>query len=251
MDTSEHLLRLDAEARRFATTLTDAAASGRLAERVPTCPEWSVRNLAEHVGGIYRWATRLVADGIVVETWRSEVAIAYPASDDDVAPWFDAGLDPLLDALGTAPPDRPVFVWGADPHARFWTRRLHHETLVHGVDLALAVGAPIVIDVDAAVDGIDEFLTNLPSTARWGAPLDRLRGEGETLTLRATDAPNAWRLRFEPTGCWWDRSGAASDATVRGTAADLDLFLQGRSRPAMAIDGDRAVVERFRSAVDF
>lgn len=251
MDTAEHLQRLTTEAALFTAGLATAVAEGRLATTVPTCPEWTVRALAEHVGGIYRWANRLVDDGIVVETWRSELPIEYPADDGDVLAWFEASVGPLLDALRLAPPDRPVFVWGADPHARFWVRRLHHETLVHRVDLALAIDGDESVDVDSAVDGVDEFLTNLPCTARWGAPLDELRGHGETLSLRATDAPRAWRLRFEPTGCWWDRSDAPADATVRGTAADLDLFVQGRERPALTIEGQAEVVDRWRRALDF
>lgn len=251
MDTPEHLHRLGAEAARFTAGLAGATTDGRLHTIVPTCPDWTVRALAEHVGGIYRWVTHLVAGDVVTETWRAELPIVYPGRDDEVVAWFEASVDPLLATLAAAPPDRPVFVWGADPHARFWVRRLHHETIVHRVDLALAAGGDTAIDVDSAVDGVDEFLTNLPCTARWGAPLDRLRGRGETLALRATDAPRSWRLRFEATGCWWDRSDAPADATVRGTAAELDLFLQGRAQPGLAVEGRTDLVDLWRSTVDF
>lgn len=251
MDTGSHLHHLGAEARGFADDLTAAAAAGQLGSRVATCPEWTVRQLAEHVGGIFRWSTRLVADGVGVETWRSEMPIVYPADDAEVVAWFGASIDPMLDAFGAAPPMAPVWVWGTDPHARFWPRRMLHEALVHRADLAATVGLDRPIDADLATDGIDEFLTNLPATARWGAPLDRLRGAGETLSLRATDVPRCWRVRFEPTGWWWDRSDASTDADVAGSVADLYLNLQGRARPGLTVTGAVAVVDRWRSALDF
>jgi uncharacterized protein (TIGR03083 family) len=251
MDTDSHLRHLGLEAHGFADDLAAAAAAGALATRVVTCPDWTVRELAEHVGGIFRWSTHLVTAGVGVETWRSELPIDYPAHDAEVVAWFAASVAPMLDAFAAAPPMAPVWVWGTDPHARFWPRRMLHESVVHRADLAATVGPVRPIDVDLATDGIDEFLTNLPATARWGAPLDRLRGSGETMALRATDAALSWRVRFEPTGWWWDRSDAEADATVAGPVADLYLFLQGRSRPAVAVTGDVAIVDRWRSALDF
>jgi uncharacterized protein (TIGR03083 family) len=251
MDTAEHIDRLRHEAERFAGALGEVAAAGELGTMVLTCPDWTIRELAEHTAGLYRWSTRLVADSIVVETWRSQMPIAYPARDDEVAPWFTDGIAPMIDAFSTAPLDRRVWVWGADPHARFWPRRMLHETVVHLADLLATVGHEPDIDVAVAVDGLDEFLTNLPCTARWGAPVDRLRGAGETMVLQPSDARDRWRVRFDPTGFWWDRGSEPADATVTGTAADLYLFLQGRQRPSITIAGRPEIVERWTAALDF
>ena len=251
MDTTEHIARLRHEAERFAGALGEVAAAGRLGTTVLTCPDWTIRELAEHTAGLYRWSTRLVADSIVVETWRSQMPIEYPAGDDEVAPWFTAGIAAMIDAFSAAPLDRRVWAWGADPQARFWPRRMLHETVVHFADLLVTVGRELDIDIAIAVDGVDEFLTNLPCTTRWGAPVDRLRGAGETMVLQPSDTTDRWRVRFDPTGFWWDRGCEPADATVSGTTADLYLFLQGRQRPSITITGQSEIVERWTAALDF
>jgi hypothetical protein len=127
-----------------------------------------------------------------------------------------------------------------------------HETLVHRFDLDTAGGGEVqAIPTVLAIDGIDEFLTNLPGTARWGAPLDRLRGEGQTLAVVADDSDARWRIRFEPTGWWWDRADGPADADLTGPVADLYLALQGRDRPAVRRSGDGGILDRWRSALDF
>jgi len=251
MDTASYLDHLRQDTARFASVLSDAADGGHFHAPVPTCPEWTVRQLVEHVGGIYRWSTALVADSIVVETWRAKMPIAYPAGDGDVVPWFGDSVKAMLDAFSAAPPDRRVWGWGADPHVRFWPRRMWHETVVHGTDLDLALGRQPAIDMATAVDGVDEFLTNLPCTARWGAPLDRLRGEKERMVLRASDSGDTWRIKFEPTGFWWDRGGEPADTTVTGTAADIYLLVQGRARPGVVVTGNVALLQRWNDALDF
>ncbi len=251
MDTSEQCDALRSAADRFASVLLHADLDAMLGTSVPTCPAWTIRDLAEHTAGLYRWSTLLVEGAVVAETWRSELPIRYPQHDREVSEWFAASIPPMLDAFGACPPDRPVWAWGADPHARFWPRRMLHETLVHGVDLELAVGAVPVVATPLAEDGIDEFLTNLGHTARWGAPLDRLRGPARTLALHPIDSERRWRIRLDATGYWWDRSDDTCDATVAGSAQDLYLFLQGRPRPSITTAGDVSVVDRWRSALDF
>ncbi len=170
MDTADHLIYLRAHAEGFATVLADADRSGQLGRTVVTCPDWSIRELAEHLGGLQRWSAHLVDRSVVVETWRTDLPLAYPGSDGEVAAWFAAGIDPMLEVFSNAPTDRRVWVWGADPHARFWPRRMLHEAVVHRADLELTLGIEPAIAPDLAVDGIDEFLTNLPFTARSGSP---------------------------------------------------------------------------------
>ena len=56
MDVHEHIEQLQRDGARLAdvTSSTDPAA------RVPTCPEWQLRDLVRHVGGVHRWATGFV-----------------------------------------------------------------------------------------------------------------------------------------------------------------------------------------------
>ena len=79
LTTSDHIELLGVEAVRFASSLTDAD----LDATVVTCPDWTVRDLVSHVGGLHRWSTELVANGILAETWRSSLPLDYP---DDTAP---------------------------------------------------------------------------------------------------------------------------------------------------------------------
>lgn len=251
MDTAEHIDRLRAGAERFAELLAGAAVDAQWRTTVVTCPGWSIRDLAEHTGGLYRWTTRLVAESMVVENWRSQMDIAYPTTDDEVSPWFLEGIGPMIDAFTAAPPDRRVWVWGVDPHARFWARRMLQETVVHCTDLTLTLGLPTEIPSDVAVDGIDEFLTNLPATARWGARLDVLRADGERLVLRAIDTGDTWRLRFQPTGMWWDRGSDGANVTVSGSAAELLLWVQGRQVATVEITGQTELADRYLAVLSF
>lgn len=251
METAQHLLNLRAEANRFSGLLAEAVAADGLATTVVTCPGWTVRQMTEHVLGIFRWSSRIVAGPIVAEAWRMDMNIDYPTTDDTVAPHFADSVNEMMAVFDAAAPDLRVWVWGTDPHARFWPRRMLHEAIVHGADLAITLGREPEILPALAVDGIDEFLTNLPATACWGAPLDRLRGDGEQLSVRAIDTGDTWRLRFDPTGFWWDRAGDAADATIEGTAADLYLYLQGRKRPGVSASGREDITGRWFEALDF
>ncbi len=249
MDTADHLIYLRAHAEGLASLVADAHQQDHLGRTVVTCPDWTVRDLAEHVGGLQRWSAHLVEGPVAVETWRTDLTLTYPESDGEVAAWLAAGLEPMLEVFSNVPPDRRVWVWGADPHARFWPRRMLHEAVVHRADLELSLGLEPAISADLAVDGIDEFLTNLPFTARWGAPTDRYRSKGERLVIRASDTGDTWRLRFHRAGLWWDRGSDKADATLTGLSGDLYLQLQGRERSSVAAAGDPAVIELWRSGL--
>ena len=43
---------------------------------VPSCPEWTVADLAEHLGGIHRWAEALVRDRAAVRKTLGEIGRA-------------------------------------------------------------------------------------------------------------------------------------------------------------------------------
>ena len=67
----------------WSSLATDPAAA------VPTCPEWTVRDLVRHLGGVHRWATGHVAGGRT-EVWAvglDEVVGAWP-DDAALAGWL-------------------------------------------------------------------------------------------------------------------------------------------------------------------
>ena len=45
--------------------LADEAERVLLSDPVPTCPEWTVRQLVEHLGGVHRWATMIISEGLL------------------------------------------------------------------------------------------------------------------------------------------------------------------------------------------
>jgi len=248
--TADYIELLGAEADRFASSLAGAD----LGATVVTCPDWTVRDLVSHVGGLHRWSTELVASGIVAETWRSSLPLDYP---DDAAPleswreWLVAGAAEACRAFAAAEPATPVWAWGADQHARFWPRRMLFETAIHRLDLDLTVGRPADLPVPVAVEGIDEQLENLPFVARWNGEVAKLRGRGETLGFAARDAAASWQVRLERDGWWWDRTPNDGDVVAEASAVDLLLLMVGRPTPDVVVRGDRALLDRWLAATAF
>ena len=122
-----------------------------------------------------------------------------------------------------------MWTWAPGGTAGWWARRLVHETAVHRYDAANALGAPFVLDAAVAVDGVDEFLANLPGAAASFAPgAAELRGEGETIHFHATDAEGEWMITLTPEGFTWGHGHGKGDVAARATAADLLLLVYGR-----------------------
>ncbi len=147
-----------------------------------------------------------------------------------------------------------MWAWGADRHVRFWSRRMVHETLMHRIDAELALGRTPALDAALAVDGIDEFLDNLPHAAYWTPGVAEIKGNGESLALEARDAGVTWSILLEPAGFRWSRS-APESATVRvaASAADLDLLLWNRREigdPAFEVMGDKDLAAWFLEHAD-
>ncbi|MFC0114083.1 maleylpyruvate isomerase family mycothiol-dependent enzyme [Kibdelosporangium aridum] len=124
-------------------------------KRVPTCPEWAVRNLVAHVGLIHRRATLIVQTGEAVP-FSNEGDV--PA---DWGTWLREGAEGLARAVAQAG-DKEVwsFLGGTQP-ASFWLRRMLHDTTIHAVDAALTAETSYDIPAGLAADGIDEVLSLL------------------------------------------------------------------------------------------
>ena len=81
--------------------------------RVPTCPDWTLRQLATHVGRAQRWAAQIVS-------LRSAQPIAFrevpdgriPDDPAEHAGWLRAGADRLITVVGQAE-DVPVWALAA------------------------------------------------------------------------------------------------------------------------------------------
>ena len=214
--------------------------------RVPTCPDWSVADLVRHTGGIHRWARTMVAGLSQERLSGKKVALDAPEHDRDLPAWLADGSTELVETFRSADPDAPMWAWGSDKHARFWSRRMIHESTVHAADAEFAAGIDPAIRRTVAADGIDEFLDNLPHAEYFAPRVAELKGTGETVVLQDSDTGTFWAIRLGPDGFTWDHSDTGANVLVSATASDLLLFAYGRRKigdERIAHDGDRALLD--------
>lgn len=219
---------------------------------VPSCPGWDLTDLADHIGAIHRWVTHMVSVRSPERLPRDPERRPRDAAAN--AAWLRAGRQPLLDAFAGVDPETPMWAWGLPKSARFWPRRMLHETGIHRADAELAVGATPAFEPEVVIDGIAELLANLPEAAYFAPGVAALRGDGGVLRFRAADAPVAVSVELHPGGFAWtatnDETTAppAADVTVTAPASDLLLLVYGRRRPddpGIAVTGDRALLDRW------
>jgi uncharacterized protein (TIGR03083 family) len=219
------------------------------AKRVPTCPDWTGFDLIQHLGTVHRWAGGQVAVLTPKRIPSAQMDLEEPEDPNDRPAWLEAGARNLVDVLRAADPDAAMWGWGSDPHARFWSRRQLHETAVHRADAEFTLERDPEIDAAVAIDGVDEFLDNLPFAAYFAPRVKELTGDG-TLAFRCSDADVAWTIRLGADGFTWDHADADGDVALEGTASDLVLFTYGRRTPddpgRFKVTGDRALLDFWR-----
>ncbi len=239
-----------AEADRLAAV----ARGGDLAAPVPTCPGWTVAKLLKHTGTVYRSAAAIVRAGASdTPVDGRSLDLGLPGDPSGLPDWLTAGARESAAYLKEAGPDAPAWTFGPVPHARFWGRRMLHETLAHRVDAELALGIPPRIVPEVAADAIDELLTIVPRALR-RATEEPAYGNGETLHIHTDGGTRAgeWTITLEPDGYTWQRGHAKGDCALRGDAAAVMPVLLRRTSLAEAASagsvevlGDRAVLERW------
>lgn len=210
-------------------------ADGPLAEvAVPSCPGWTLRDLAQHVGNVHRWVC-----GAVVGGHPDTPEVEAPPDRAGLLAWYDEGAAAMLDLLASADPDTPCWAFGPKPRTvRFWFRRQAHEHAVHAVDAQQAVGRVAPIEPALAIDGIDEVVSLFfPRQVRLGriAPLDR------SLAVRATEDGSRWVVAGDGT-----EGLTLADAEVSGPAEVLYLLLWrrvGLDDARLTVDGDHEAAD--------
>lgn len=221
---------------------------------VPTCPGWTIRNLATHVGRGHRWAATIVRTRADAPVDTRTVADGKPpAGGEATAAWLRAGADALLAAVDEVGVDTPVWTFTGPKPARWWVRRRLHEATVHRADAAIALGTGFTLDPVLGADGLGEWLDLL--AARRGDPL---LAAGETLHLHATDGDlgpaGEWTVRQGGDALAWEHGHVKASVAVRGAAADLFLGLLRRidaEDPRLEVLGDAGVLGRFLAATPF
>jgi uncharacterized protein (TIGR03083 family) len=212
----------------------DALRVAQLAEgadmdaRVPSCPDWAMRDLLFHHGMVFRWIGEIVARRATERVSFREVPDREMPAGGEAA-WLLAGADRTVAALREVGPDQAVWGWACGGGTRWWGRRIAHETSVHRVDAELTVGARPEVDPVSAADNIDELLTNAFDLS--GSGLDKRvaqSGAEGSLHLHTTDTPGEWQLLRTDEGFSLDYGHGKADAAVRGSARDVMLWLNGR-----------------------
>jgi uncharacterized protein (TIGR03083 family) len=235
----QHCDELDREVDRFASAL----ALADFAAPVPSCPEWSVADLAEHLGTVHRWAHELVR----LRATKRIARIPTDVAAVDVE-WLRSGGHALAHTLRAADPDEPMWAWGADQHVRFWARRQLHETLVHRIDLELAMGAVSNLDAAIALDAVDEFLENVKSDRDIAVRARSSHPEGERLEIRAADSSKCWGVVLSLDGYEFVGASSEPDAVLMAESTELLAALLRRrplERCEVVIEGDKSLVDHW------
>ena len=139
-----------------AARISELIRSSDLTTPIGHLGRWKVRDVAAHLGGVHRWATRIIIS-------RSMDGPGFTKSRLDglaLCDWLDVGVVELTDALRSADGDDPCpnFNPGSAKTVAWWSRRQMHETTVHAWDVERALECTTPIDPTVAADGIDEYL---------------------------------------------------------------------------------------------
>jgi uncharacterized protein (TIGR03083 family) len=232
---------------------------GDLDRPVPTCPGWTFRQLATHLGRGHRWAAQIVATRATAPVPMREVADGkLPQDPARHIPWLNAGADQVIEAVVAADGDLVWTMTGMRP-ASFWARRRAHETAVHLADAQLAAGRDVNLAPSFAADGVDEWLGLIAAGAEGTAgPARELRGDGQSLHFHATDpglsGTGEWLVTRTSSGITVQHGHGKADVAVRGPAAILLLVLTRRlppAHPGVDVLGDQALLTHWLQHTPF
>jgi len=232
MEIAELVTQLEQDGARLTRVAADLDAE------VPPCPQWTVRDLVTHTGGVHRWATSIVRDRID-DPAAGDAPLPSPGARDLVE-WFAEGHADLVQALRAADPDMQCWTFLPAPSPlAFWARRQAHETAIHRADAESVAGAITPLAAEFALDGIDElhaFIARRPTFKYVDAP--------RTIALRPEGAAG-WTVTLAPDGVRAVPGAEPADATVSGSASEVYLWVW--NRPAsVVVDGDQEVAALWR-----
>jgi uncharacterized protein (TIGR03083 family) len=203
--------------------------------RVPSCPDWSVKDLVSHLTEVhYFWA--LVVDKGLTDLSALQ-QMEHPSTPDDYRDLVALGrqmAERMTTTLASADQSAEVWSWASQNDVAFVTRHQVQEAAIHRWDIQAATPAgPSPVAPDVADDSIDEFLrVSLPSRNEWTPG-------SETVHIHCADTGSDWFL--EPSGAVEARPGSA-DVTISAPASDVLLALYRRV-PLEGIDAVLGDVE--------
>jgi uncharacterized protein (TIGR03083 family) len=216
-----HLERLGDYQRRFADSLGEVDAD----QPIPTCGEWTARDLALHLAEIYTWAAHRAGGPKV----RLEPG-------DDLVAHYRTAASVLFTTLSELDPSEPCWTLLDDDRSAeqpqlgtraFWHRRQALETMVHLWDLRTPAGLATEFSPQEWWDCADEVVTVMqPRQIRLG----RIPAPSARIVLVPSDAAELVLAGAAP---------SAPTVRVKGTAEDLARLLWGRrSADELDVEGD-------------
>jgi uncharacterized protein (TIGR03083 family) len=233
---------------REVAAMVEAFAAGPVDSPVPTCPEWTVADLADHVGGFTGFWSHVLCEG----TGRPKTEFIERSARDEVGVWYAKLGASLVAELKATPAETRVWTWAPGRNdASFVARRCAHELAIHRFDAQSARAAAAPIDGALAVDGIEEVLVMIDAWKANGHS-ESGAGQGQTLHVHATDREAEWLLTMAPDGLHVRREHGKGDLALRGASSDLELVLYDRP-PIGPVErlGDDAVLDAWYQAFHF
>ena len=219
-----------------------------LEAQVPTCPEWTLFDLVQHLGNVHRFWAAAVHAGPAATAPAGKGSEAAPRELEALLAWSAESTEQLLSALRETGPDRECWTWwdtSQSPQTSGAVARHQvQEATVHTYDAQITAGAAQPLPDEAVLDGVDEFLsTCVATTSPWPH-------EAVVLDLHVTEG-RSWRLWLSAEGARAARLPApaqdAPDASAQSTAAELVLVFYDRLPvDTLKVDGDRRPFEQLR-----
>lgn len=231
---------------RSAALRSSVAGSPDLDVRVPSCPDWSLRDLVEHLTEVQRfWAAAVVAGP------SEKPPVVAPADDTLPAGLLArsaAATQELIAALRAAGPAVGCWTWWGDSNVPTTSgavaRHQVQEAAVHTFDAQLATGTPRPVPAVVALDGIAEFIGVSHGTA---GPWPH---EPSRIGLHAAEG-ESWLVDLTASSSHVIDGHHETAADLHGSASDLLLTLHGRlPLDSLRSEGDRATLVNLLSWPD-
>jgi uncharacterized protein (TIGR03083 family) len=214
--------------------------------RVPSCPDWSLRDLVEHLTEVHRFWVAAVAAG--PSEHPPTLAPANDILSADPLTRSATATQELIAALRAAGPAMGCWTWWGDSDVPMTSgavaRHQVQEAAVHAYDAQLATGTPQPVAAIVALDGIAEFIGVSHGTA------DPWPYEPARIGLHAAEG-ESWLLDLKAPGSHVLDGQPETVADLHGSASNLLLTLHGRlPLDSLRSQGDRATLENFLSWPD-
>jgi uncharacterized protein (TIGR03083 family) len=196
-----------------------ALRAGPLDVAVPTCPGWTLADLAGHLGEVTRWRQALHAAGGGPLPPRPQ-----RPDQGSVVDWFESLVGELIADLRATPPDALVWTFvRSEKTARFIARRVANELAVHRVDAQAARGGHGPLARDHAPVVIDEMFMIRNDSERAEPHV----GSGQRMHLHGNEG-DEWLITLGPERIEVTHTHAKGDLALRGDVSDLALLLYQR-----------------------